>query len=67
MTQKEEILTTKEVMEYLKVTRPTVFKLIKQGKLKAAKVARDYRFYKADVDRFLEEASNKESSLKEII
>jgi putative molybdopterin biosynthesis protein len=60
MIQQEEILTTKEVMEYLKVTRPTVFKLIKTGQLKAAKVGRDYRIYKSDVDNFLEKASNKE-------
>jgi len=59
MPQHEEILITKEVMEYLKVTRPTVFKLIKEGKLKASKVGRDYRFYKSDIDKFLKEASNK--------
>jgi putative molybdopterin biosynthesis protein len=60
MIQGEEILTTKEVMGYLKITRPTVFKLIKTGQLKAAKVGRDYRIYKSDVDNFLEKASNKE-------
>ncbi|MEW6381429.1 MAG: helix-turn-helix domain-containing protein [bacterium] len=58
MVKQEEILTTKEVMEYLKVTRPTVFKLIKTGQLRAAKVGRDYRIYRSDVDDFLKKASN---------
>lgn len=59
MSQQEEILTTREVMQYLKITRPTVFKLIKEGKLKASKVGRDYRFLKSEIDRFLMEASTK--------
>ena len=59
MSLQDEILTTKEVVAYLKVTRPTVFKLIKEGKLKASKVGRDYRFYKSDIAKFLQETSNK--------
>jgi len=51
--KKEEVLTTKEVMERLKITRPTAIKLLKQGKLKAVKVGRDYRFLKFSVDEFL--------------
>jgi excisionase family DNA binding protein len=52
MTQ--EILTTKEAMEYLRITRPTFFKLIKEGKLKASKVGHNYRIRKIDLDNFLE-------------
>ena len=50
----EDVLTTREVMERLKVTRPTVIKLLRQGKLRAVKVGRDYRFIKSDLDRFLQ-------------
>ena len=50
---KEDVFTTKEVMERLKVTRPTVIKLLRQGKLKAVKVGRDYRFLKSGLDNFL--------------
>ena len=49
----EDVLTTREVMERLKVTRPTVIKLLRQGKLRAVKVGRDYRFIKSELDRFL--------------
>jgi excisionase family DNA binding protein len=49
----EDVLTTREVMERLKVTRPTVIKLLRQGKLKAIKVGRDYRFIKSELDSFL--------------
>ena len=52
MTQ--EILTTKETMEYLRITRPTLFKLIKEGKLKAVKVGHNYRIRKVDLDNFLQ-------------
>jgi excisionase family DNA binding protein len=54
MAQKQdEVLTTKEVMDRLKVTRPTVIKLYKQGKIRAVKVGRDYRFIRADVEKFI--------------
>jgi excisionase family DNA binding protein len=52
MTQ--EIFTTKETMEYLRITRPTLFKLIKEGKLKAVKVGHNYRIRKVDLDNFLQ-------------
>ena len=52
MTQ--EIFTAKETMEYLRITRPTLFKLIKEGKLKAVKVGHNYRIRKVDLDNFLQ-------------
>ena len=49
----EEVLKTKEVMQRLKITRPTAIKLFKNGRLKAIKVGRDYRFLKSSLDNFL--------------
>lgn len=56
--QKDEILTTKEAMKYLKITKPTILKYIRENKLRASKIGRNWRFYKSDIDRFMRECSN---------
>ena len=47
-------LTTEEVLEYLQVNLRTVYRLIKAGKIPAVRVGRQWRFRKADIDRWLE-------------
>jgi len=49
----KEILTTREAFKYLRVTRMTIYKLVKNGRIKGAKVGRDYRFLKSELDNFL--------------
>jgi len=46
-------LTTEEVLEYLQVNLRTVYRLIKAGKIPAVRVGRQWRFRKADIDRWL--------------
>jgi len=48
-----EVLTTKEAVEYLRITRTTIFKLIREGRIKTTKAGRDYRFLKSELDKFL--------------
>ncbi len=50
---KEEVLTTKEVTEYLKISKKTIYKLIEEGRIKTTKAGRDYRFLKSELDKFL--------------
>ena len=50
---KQKVLTTTEAMEYLRTTRVTIFKRSKDGRLKANKVGREYRFLKSELDKFL--------------
>lgn len=52
MTQ-DEVLTTTEAMKYLKTSRQTIIKLVKDGRLKGNKVGRNYRFLKEDLDRLI--------------
>lgn len=47
------VMTTSEVMNYLKVSRKTVLKLVHDGKLPAQKVGKDFRYLKSAVDSFL--------------
>lgn len=50
----EVFLTTEEVLEYLQVNLRTVYRLIKAGKIPAARVGRQWRFRKRDIDRWLD-------------
>ena len=49
----QEVLTTKEATEYLKITIKTLLKLVNEGKIRANKAGRNYRFLKSELDRFL--------------
>jgi len=48
-----EVLTSKEAMEYLRITQTTLLKLVREGGLKGNKVGRNYRFLKEDLDRYI--------------
>jgi excisionase family DNA binding protein len=47
------VLTTNEVMQYLKISKPTLLKHVHLGKIKATKVGREWRFLKSELYRFL--------------
>lgn len=49
----DEVLTSKEATQYLKISRKTLYDLIAKGKIKSNKVGRDYRFLKIDLDKFI--------------
>ena len=49
----DEYLTTDDVLEYLHVTRRTVYRLVKTGVLAAARVGHQYRFRRRDVETWL--------------
>jgi len=50
----KSIFTIDEVMELLSVTRFTVHKWIKEGKLRAVRIGRELRVTKEYLDEFLE-------------
>ena len=49
-----DILTIKEVGEYLKVTERTLYRLAQEGKIPAFKVGASWRFKRADIDAWIE-------------
>lgn len=51
-------LTVNEVADLLRVSRMTVYRLIKQGELPALRLGRGYRVLERDVGRFLEQRYN---------
>ena len=54
-----EIMTVKEVAKYLKMKPVTIYKLSKQGKIPAFRVASFWRFKKDLIDKWLIEESKK--------
>jgi excisionase family DNA binding protein len=48
-----KLLTVNEVADLLRVSRMTVYRLIKEGQMKALRVGRSYRLREDDVDEYL--------------
>jgi len=48
-----DVLTPQEVAEYLQLAPETIYRYIRQGKLVASKLGRQYRVPKENVDLFL--------------
>jgi excisionase family DNA binding protein len=49
----DDIFTTKDACQYLKISRPTYMKYIASGKIKAKKVGRGWRALQSELKRFL--------------
>jgi excisionase family DNA binding protein len=56
-TTEGEILTIKEVAEYLKVTDRTIYRLAGAKKIPAFKVGGTWRFSRADIDEWIRRQS----------
>ncbi len=54
-----EIMTVKEVAAYLKMKPVTIYKLAKEGKIPAFRVASFWRFKKDLIDKWLGDESRK--------
>lgn len=54
----ENLLTIKQVAQYLKVDKFTVYRLVTKSKLPAFKVGNQWRFKRATIDSWLEQHSN---------
>ena len=51
-----EILTLKEVAEYLKLAEKTAYRLAAEGKLPGFKVGGSWRFKESDIESWIEES-----------
>ena len=50
-----DIMTMKEVAEYLKINEKTAYRLASEGKLPGFKVGGSWRFRRGDIDEWIEE------------
>lgn len=51
----DEILTLREVAEYLKLAEKTAYRLAAEGKLPGFKVGGSWRFKREDIEKWIEE------------
>jgi excisionase family DNA binding protein len=49
----KEIMTPEQVADYLQLSKDTVYRYIREGKLTASRLGRNYRVPKENVDLFL--------------
>jgi excisionase family DNA binding protein len=56
-TSEGEILTIKQVADYLKVTERTIYRLAAAKKIPAFKVGGTWRFSRPDIDRWIKHQS----------
>ena len=54
MTKDDEILTPTEAAEYLKVSMPTIYRLVTSKQLPAFKVKGSLRFKAMEIQRYIE-------------
>jgi excisionase family DNA binding protein len=57
----EEIMTIKEVSEYLKMNYRTVYRLAEKGEIPAFKVGKNWRVRKDLLDKWIEDQIDKKS------
>lgn len=55
MSLEEEVLTTNDVVKMLKISKPTLYNLIDDGKIKVIKISGKFLFTKTEIQRFLDE------------
>jgi len=48
-----EVYTTMQACEYLQITKLTLYKLIREKKIKCNKLGKNYRFLKSDLDKLV--------------
>ncbi len=50
----EKLMTTQEAVRYLRISRITLYNLMKNRRFPAHRVGRQYRYRKAELDKWLD-------------
>jgi excisionase family DNA binding protein len=53
MMERDQVLTTDQAIEYLKISKPTFLKYIHDGKIRAVKAGKGWRILHSELHRFL--------------
>lgn len=53
VSSSEAVLTIDELSDYLRISKSTLYKLVREGKIPAQKVGRHWRFSRAAIDKWL--------------
>ena len=52
-TENDAVLTTGEAIDYLKISKPTFLKYIRDGRIRAIKAGKGWRILQSELNRFL--------------
>lgn len=55
----DEILTVKELAEYLKIAEKTAYRFVAEGKIPGFKVGSAWRFRRKEIDEWIKKQSEK--------
>lgn len=66
MKKNKEILTAKEVADYLNLHPLTVHKYAREGKIPAFKIGTDWRFHRKYIERWIKEKLASQSEKREL-
>jgi len=55
----DEILTIREIAEYLKIKEKTIYALVARGGIPGFKVGGSWRFRRSEIDRWIREQEKK--------
>lgn len=61
----EQIMTIKEVAEYLKLNEKTAYRLVSQGKIPGFKVGGTWRFHRNELEDWVKQQCKPSSSMAE--
>jgi excisionase family DNA binding protein len=50
---KPEVLTFKEALGFLRLSKPTLLKLLASGEVRGRRVGRDWRFLRSELESYL--------------
>ncbi len=62
LIERDSVLTSDEAIKYLRISKPTFFKLIRAERIKAIKAGKGYRILQSELNRFLMEGQGFEKS-----
>jgi len=54
----ERLMTIKEVANYLRLSKVTVYKMTRQGMIPASKIGKQWRYSKSEIDSWVRQRSN---------
>lgn len=60
--KQHDVLTIDELSTYLKISKSTLYKLVREGKIPSQKIGRHWRFRKETIDRWLDETQAEASN-----
>ena len=63
----DQVMSTEEICKYLKLSRPTVLRLLHSGELRGAKVGAQWRILKSEVDAYLRGESGSSDEEKHVV